>query len=103
MSKNRIPFSRQLRARASICAAANVIHHGQMAVLGGHGVVHDGERQVGPAHFAPRHLEAGKSLRRGGLVDEVAVNIDDRRLARLLGNQVGLPDFFVQSSSRHKF
>jgi hypothetical protein len=35
-------------------------------------------------------------------VDEVPVDVDESGLARLLGDEVGLPDLFVHSSSRHR-
>ena len=74
----------------------------QVTVLGRDGVVHNGEGQVGPSNFAPRDPEAGKSLRRCPLVDEVAVDIDESGLAGLVGNEMSLPDLCEHGASRHK-
>ncbi len=58
-------------------------------------MVHHREGQIGPADLTPRHFEAGKGLWRGGLMNQVAVNIDDGGLARLFGDEVSLPNLFV--------
>ena len=78
-----------------------LVEHGQVAVLGGYRMVHDGKGQVGPADLTPGGVQPGKSLRRGDLVDQVAVNIDERRLTRGLAHQVRLPNLLVHGLGRH--
>ena len=71
------------------------VEDGQIAILGGHGMVHHRESQVGAAHLAPGSFESGKGLGRSDFVDQMAVNVDERRLARSLADEVGLPNLFV--------
>ena len=44
----------------------------------------------------PRAREPGERLRRGHLVDEVQIDVEDRRAARLLGDDVRVPDLLEQ-------
>ena len=78
-----------------------VIEDGQGTVGGGDGMVHYGEREIRAADFAAFGAEASESLGRGALVDEVAVNIDDGGLAGIFANDVGVPDFLIESFRRH--
>ena len=84
----------ELRARV-------MVQDGQGTVLGGDRVVHHGEGQVGAANLAAVGLETRKSLRRGDLVDQVPVDIDERRLAGGLVDNVGLPNLFVHCFRWH--
>src|SRR5882724_12654046 len=73
-----------------------VIEDGQSAVGGGDGMVHHGEGEIGAADLAAFGAETGEGLGRGALVDEVAVDVDDRGLAGLLVNDVRVPDFLIE-------
>ena len=77
------------------------IEHRQRAVFRRNRVVHHRECQFRPAHLAPRRLQPGKRLRRSGFVDQMPVDVNQRRLAGLLVDDVRFPDFFVQSARRH--
>ena len=55
-------------------------------------VVHRRERQFGPPHLPPRQAQALERLRRGHLVDEVQVDVEQRRLALGLVDEVRFPD-----------
>ena len=51
--------------------------------------VRSGRRTLSPAL-----AQTGEGLRRGDLVDQVQVDINQRRGARLFGNDVGVPNLF---------
>jgi hypothetical protein len=57
------------------------VENRQIAILRGDGMVHDRESQVRPPYFSARFFQPGKCLRGSALVDQVAVNIDERRLS----------------------
>ena len=46
--------------------------------------------------FRPRAAQAGEGLRRGHLVDQVQVDVEDGGRARLLRDDVGVPDLLEQ-------
>src|SRR6266404_327006 len=73
------------------------IDDGQRAVGGGDGVVHHRECKIGAADFASLGAQAREGLRGSAFVDEVAVNIDERGLAGLFVDNVGVPNFLVES------
>ena len=73
-----------------------LIEDGQSAVRSGDGVVHHGEGEIGAANFAAFGAQAGESLGRSAFVNEVAVDIDKRRLVRGFMDDVGVPDFLVE-------
>jgi len=73
-----------------------LIENGQGAVGGGHRMVHHGESEIGAADFAAFGAKPGKSLRGSAFVDQVAVNVDDGRLAGLFADDVAVPDFLVE-------
>jgi hypothetical protein len=60
-------------------------------------VVHHGEGEIGAADFASFGAETGKGLRGSAFVDEMAVDVDERGLARLFVDNVAVPDFLVES------
>ena len=64
-------------------------------VLGRHVVVDRGERQVGPADPAPGQPQAVERLRAGHLVDQVPVDVEERRLVRRR-DDVAIPDLLEQ-------
>jgi len=64
------------------------VNNGEGAVLGGDGVVHDGEGEIGAADFAAFGFESGEGLRGSAFVDEVAINIDERGFAGFLMNEM---------------
>src|SRR6266478_1668042 len=78
-----------------------VIEDGQSAVGGGDGMVHHGEGEIGAADLAAFGAKPGEGLRRGAFVNEVAVDVDDCRLAGLLVNNVGVPNFLIERFRRH--
>ena len=75
------------------------IRIGQRAVGGGHVVVDHGQRALGRAHLALVHAQALEGLRAGHLVDEVPVDINERRAVRVVRDQVIVPDFVVQRAA----
>jgi len=58
-------------------------------------MIHHRKSKVGPAHLAPFRAEAREGLRRGALMDEVAVDINDGWLAGLFANDVGVPNLLI--------
>ena len=64
------------------------------AVGGGDVVVHGRGGQLGAAHLAPGDAQAFEGLRRGDLVDQVQVNVEERRASGLFVHDVRLPHFF---------
>ena len=77
-----------------------VVENRQRAVGGGDGMIHHRESEVGPADLAPFGAKPREGLGRSALMDEMAVYIDNRRLAGLFANDVGVPDFLVQRFGR---
>jgi len=73
-----------------------VIEDGQRAVGGGDGMVHHRESEIWAADLAAFGAKTGKSLGRGALVNEMAVDVDNRGLAGIFANDVGVPDFLVK-------
>ena len=61
-------------------------------------MVDGGDVAVGTAQLAAGEAQAVEGLRRGDLVDELEVDVEDRRLACGLGDEVRLPDFFEESA-----
>src|SRR6266478_9057625 len=73
-----------------------VVEDGQRAIGGGDGMVHHRESEIGAADLAAFGAETGKSLGRGALVNEMAIDVDDRGLARIFANDVGVPYLLVK-------
>jgi hypothetical protein len=65
-------------------------------------VVHRRERELGPAHRPACEPQAFERLRRGDLVDQVQVDVQERRLVRLLADDVRLPDMLEQGPRRRQ-
>jgi len=57
-------------------------------------MVHYGKGEIGTAQLAALGFEPGKSLGRRGFVNEVAINVDNGRLASFLVDNVRVPDFW---------
>ena len=75
---------------------------------GGDVVVDRGDGAVGAAQLAAGEAETVEGLRRGDLVDEVQVDVEQRGFACGLGDEVLLPDFFKEGAGcgvrcRHMF
>ena len=73
----------------------------QIAVLGRNRVVHDGKGQVWPAHFAAGGLQSSKRLRGRHFVDEVTVDVNQRRFSGRLADEVRFPNFPVHCARIH--
>ena len=65
---------------------------------GGDVVVDGGDVAVGAAELAAGEAEAFEGLRRGDLVDELEVDVEDGGLACGFGDEVVLPDFFEEGA-----
>ena len=65
-------------------------------------MVHHREGELRAAHFASRRFQAGECLRGSAFMDQMAVDIDERRLAGLFVDDVRVPDFFVQRTRGHR-
>ena len=72
---------------------------GQRAVGGGDVVIDHGQRALGRPDLALVHAQALEGLRAGHFVDEVAVDINERRAVRVVRDQVVIPDFVVQRAA----
>ena len=64
---------------------------------GGHVVVHRRHREVGPADGAARHAQPVEGLRRGDLVHEVEVDVEELGLALRRMHDVAIPDLLTES------
>ena len=80
-------FDRQRRRRCALDPRG-----GRQVVVG------DGERQVGPAHLTPGQPQPFERLRRGHLVDEMPVDIDEARPVLAARNDMRVPDLLVQGA-----
>jgi hypothetical protein len=69
-------------------------------LLGGDVVVHRRDGEVGAPHAATCQPQALEGLRRGHLVDEVQIHVEQSRLARRLRHDMALPDA-VEQRFRH--
>ena len=68
---------------------------------GGHVVVGGGEVGVDPPGLAPGQAQALEGLRRGDLVEDVAVDVDQRGAVVATGHLVHLPQLVVQGLAGH--
>ncbi len=64
-------------------------------------MVHHCESEIGAVDFAAFGPKSCESLWRGAFVDQVAVDVDDRGLAGLFVNDVGVPDFLIERFRIH--
>ena len=76
---------------------------GLAAVGGRHVVIDHGERLIGRMHLAPGGAQALEGLRRGHLVHQMAVDIDETGAVRLFVHQMVVPDLVVERTRfRHR-
>ena len=94
MSYRVTPNSRQLARRASTCRRESGSRMSSWFSVG-HVVVERGERQLRPADLAPGQAEPLEGLRARHLVDQVPIDLEQRRV---LGGDhlVPFPDFLEQ-------
>ncbi len=78
----------------------HLVEDRQRAVGGRDAVIHGRHRPIRTAHLEPALAQAGERLRRGDLVNQVEVDVEDRRRARVLSDDVGIPDF-LEERARH--
>ena len=88
-------FPGVLRQRRDLLDAFG-IGIGLGAVGGRDVVIDDGQRLLGRAHLAAGGAQALEGLRRGHLVDEMAVDIEQAGAVIGLVNQMVVPDLVVQ-------
>ena len=88
-----MPNSSQLRSSVCDLHAAELVADARRdrRAVGRHVVVGGGQRAVGPADAAAGEAQAVEGLRRGDLVDEVQVDVE-----QALGHLVGVPDLVEQ-------
>ena len=91
IGNSRIPNSAQLSASTSIWRAEMGSSMGPLEVGGRHVVVHGGDGQVGPAHAAAGQAQPVEGLRRGHLVDQVQVDVEQVGFVGGLADQVAVP------------
>ena len=84
-----MPNSSQFASSVSTCLreSSSAISPRVGGAVGGHVVVGGRQRLVGPAHLAAGHPQPLEGLRRGHLVDEVQVDVD-QVLGDLVGSQI---------------
>ena len=68
-----------------------------------HVVINGGHTGTGPPRLTARQTQAFKRLGRGHLMDDLAINIDQRRAIFALGNEVGFPQFVIEGLACHAF
>ncbi len=79
------------------------VEHRQITIFCGDGVVHHGESQFRAANFAACGFESRERLWRSAFVDQVAIDVNQRGLARDFAHDVRVPDFFVKGQRGHEF
>ena len=80
----------------------DLVSHRKRQIPGGGVVICRGHRKVGTANGTASHSKPIERLRRGDLVDEVEVDIDDGRFARLFVDHVGVPNLLEHSLRGHQ-
>jgi hypothetical protein len=73
-----------------------LVDDGQQAVFGRHRVIHHRKREIRAAHRAAFGAKTRKRLRRRALVNQVAVDVKQRRFAGFLINDMTVPNLFVE-------
>src|SRR5262249_24683879 len=77
------------------------VHDGERAVRSGNAVIGGGKREIRPAHLQTSLPQAFEVLRRSDFVDQVQVDIEERRGAGLLVDDVRIPEFFYYGARFH--
>src|SRR6267143_1810032 len=77
------------------------VKDGQSAVGRRNRMVHHRESEIRAADLAAFGSESRKSLGRGAFVNQMAVDIDERRLAGCIMNNVRVPDFLIERFRCH--
>src|ERR1700730_8957559 len=89
-----------LLERLELCCSMEVDDR-EVTILRRDRVVHHREGQLRPTHLASGRFQAGERLRGGSFVDEVSVDINQRRLPGFFANHVGVPDLFIEGARSH--
>ncbi len=76
---------------------ADRIEHGEIERIGRRRVIHRGDGQIRTADLKPALAQHGEGLRRGDLVSQVQVDIQQIRRTGFLGHYVAIPNFLEQS------
>jgi hypothetical protein len=79
----------------------DLVHDGQRAIGGGNAVIDGGDGEIGPPHFETAFAQAVEGLGRCDFVDQMKVDKEQRGSARLLVDDVSVPEFF-DNSAWHK-
>jgi hypothetical protein len=89
-----------LRSRVSTCRREMGSAIGRIVAAGrGRDVVVGGGEDRSDAPRVPvRHLQALEGLGAGHLVDDVAVDVEQRGAVRALADDVGIPELFVEGA-----
>ena len=87
-----MPNSAALRRSTSTCLARDRVGDGLVDVGRGDVVVLGGDGEVGPPHGATGQAQPVEGLRRGHLVDEVEVDVEQVGLAGRGVDDVAVPD-----------
>ncbi len=91
-----MPNSAQLARRTSTCLRRDRVGDRLVDVGGGDVVVLGGDGEVGPAHRAAGQAQPVEGLRRGDLVDEVEVDVEQVGLAVGGADEVLVPDLLAE-------
>src|SRR5205085_9762552 len=76
------------------------VRNRQTTVCRRHIMVNRRERQIGPTDDATRRAQSVERLRRSDFVNEMQVNVEQRRLARRFADDVLVPEFVEESSHK---
>ena len=98
IEKYSMPKSRQLLLQRLDLDAALLLGDALGAVGGGDIVVRHRQGRLRPVHLAAGRAQAFEGLRRGHLMHQVPVDIDQARAVVLLVNQVVVPDLVEQGA-----
>ena len=74
----------------------------QAALVGGGTVIRGGDGLVRAAHLEAALAQAGEGLRRGNLVHQVQINVQDGGRVRLLRHDVAGPDLVEKGARRNR-
>ena len=95
-SWRRMPELAQLSRSASHLRLGERVGHRQVARAGGHVVVERRHREIGAAHLPAGQAQALEGLRRGDLVDQVQVDVEQVAAAAERVDDVRVPELVEQ-------